>query len=151
MASGTLILTPDIADSWLFRQLRPAPTAPVVKAKARPVEVAVEAVEEIPEVLTLEQEAKILAHAAREFESDFNAVLDSLNNIHGRSFDDVSEAFSQRLDSLALALELEDFESARADANRLNLVLSEMQANIPAWHYVRGLQLLVRRCSKLGL
>ena len=110
-----------------------------------------EAVEEVPEVLTIEQESNILAHAAREFEADFNPVLDSLNNIHGRSFDDVGEAFGQRLDALALALELEDFESARASANRLNLVLSEMQANIPAWHYVRGLQLLVRRCSKLGL
>ena len=49
------------------------------------------------------------------------------------------------------ALEADDFESTRSAANRLNLVLSEMQSNIPAWNYVRGLQLLTRRCSKLGL
>jgi len=151
MATSTLSLAPDLADSWLFRQLRPAAVvAPVVKAKAKPVAVAAPVIEE-PEVLTVEQEAKILSHAAREFEADFNAVLDSLNNIHGRAFDDVSEAFEQRLGAVALALENSDFESARAASQRLSLVLGDMQTNIPAWSYVRGLQMLTRRCSKIGV
>ncbi len=105
---------------------------------------------EVEEPLTVEQEAAVLAHAAREFEGDFETVLDGLNNAHGKSFDDVGEAFVQRLDALALALEVGDFESARAAANRLSLVVSEMQSNIPAWGYVRGLQLLVLRCGRLG-
>ena len=92
----------------------------------------------------------MLAHAAREFESDFEAVLDGLNNIHGRSLDDLGEAFVQRLDALALALEKGDLESARAAAGRLSLVISDMQSNIPAWDYIRGLQLLVRRCGRVG-
>lgn len=148
MATGTLSLSPDLLNSWLFRQLRPA-AAPLAKVAVRDQVV----VEEIPEKveLTTEQEAKILACAAREFEGDFGSIIDGLNNIHGRSFDDVSSAFVQRLDALALALEVGDFESARAAANRLSLVLGDMQANIPAWNYVRGLQLLVRRCSRLDV
>jgi len=151
MASSTLTLAPDLIDSWLFRQLRPTADVPIVKAK--PVARATEQAEpvEAPELLTTEQEAKILAHAAREFQTDFEPVLGSLNNIHGRSFDDVSQPFGQRLGALAVALEASDFESARAAANRLSLVVTEMQANVPAWNYVRGLQLLVRRCSKLGV
>ena len=148
MASTTLPLAPDLVDSWLFRQLRPAPTVPLVKAKVMPVQEVV-AVEE-PEELTVEQEAQILAHAAREFESDFHAVIDGLNNIHGRVFDDLAEAFEQRLSALAQTLEERDFEAARKAASRLNLVLADMQANVPAWTYVRGLQLLARRCSRLG-
>ena len=149
MATGTLNLSPDLLNSWLFRQLRPE-AAPLVRVKTidRVVE---QAKPEVQEPLTVGDEAKVLAHAAREFEADFEAVTDSLNNIHGRGFEDVSEAFTQRLDALAVALEVADFESARAASGKLSLVISEMQANIPAWTYVRGLQLLARRCAHLDV
>lgn len=147
MAAGTITLSPDLVNSWLFRQLRPA-AEPLIKVVARERMIADEPPAEVE--LTTEQEAKVLACAAREFEGDFGCILDGLNNIHGRSFDDVSVAFGQRLDALAVALEVGDFESARAAANRLSLVISDMQANVPAWGYVRGLQMLVRRCSRLG-
>ena len=151
MATGTLPLAPDLLDSWLFRQLRPA-IAPLARVEPKVVvqdvasEQAAVAVE-----LTVEQEAQILAQAAREFQGECDAIVDGLNNIHGRSFDDVSEAFAQRLDALAVALESNDFETARHCANRFALVVNDLQANVPAWTYVRGLQLLVRRCSKIDL
>ena len=148
MATGTLTLSPDLLNSWLFRQLRPqaAPIARVTTVE-RTVE---EAKPEVEQALTVEEETKVLACAAREFEADFDSVIEGLNNIHGRGLDDVSEAFRQRLDALAVALEADDLDSARAAAGRLSLVINDMQANIPAWTYVRGLQLLVRRCGRIG-
>ncbi len=150
MATGTLSLAPDLADSWLFRQLRPV-IEPKVRAKSAPLAaVAEEAVEAEQPLLSLEQQVQILSHAAREFGRDYDLVIGRLNNIHGRHFDDLSEAFGQRIDALATALEAADVESARAAANRLSLVVYELQANVPAWDFVRGLQRLVERCSQLG-
>lgn len=149
MATGTIQLSPDLINSWLFRQLRPT-AAPVARVQI-PERVETEVAEKAAPVakeLTEEQEIKILAHAAKEFENDFQAVSFGLNNAHGRCFDDVSEAFGQRLGALSTALEAQDRDAIRSAAKRLSLVVAEMQTNIPAWNYVRGLQLLVKRCLR---
>ena len=47
------------------------------------------------------------------------------------------------------ALRSNDIETARDSAKRLTLLITEMQSNIPAWDFVRALQILADRCQVL--
>jgi hypothetical protein len=40
-------------------------------------------------------------------------------------------------------------ETARDSAKRLMLLINEMQSNIPAWDFVRALQILADRCQTI--
>ena len=146
MATGILRFSPDLVNTWLLKQLRRVST-PLTKSNARVSPVAEPL--QVDSVLSADQEIVTLTHMARELEADYEYVLNSLNNIHGRNLNDTGEVFAQQLGDLVAALETADHESARVVAGRLSFVISDMQSNIPAWDYIRGLQLLVRRCRQL--
>lgn len=150
MATGTLTISTDLMNSWLLKRLRPT-SSPLVRGRES-VATATVTVEKEPRIehqLTVEQEIKVLAHATRELEDAYGDVIKSLNTIHRRKLDDFSVPFGQRVGALALALEADDIESARECAKRLMVVIAEMQSNIPAWDFVRALQLLAQQCQAL--
>ena len=146
MATGILRFSPGLVNTWFLKQLRRVST-PLAKGitQARPVAEPLQ----VDSVLSSDQEIVVLAHMARELEADYEFVLNSLNNIHGRNLNDTGKVFAQQLGDLVAALETADHESARAVAGRLSFVISDMQSNIPAWDYIRGLQVLARRCRQL--
>ena len=146
MATGILRFSPDLVNTWLLKQLRRVST-PLTKSNTRASPVAEPL--QVDSVLSADQEIVVLAHMARELEADYEFVLNSLNNIHGRNLNDTGKVFAQQLADLVAALETADHESARAVAARLSFVISDMQSNIPAWDYIRGLQLLIKRCRQL--
>ncbi len=146
MATGILRFSPDLVNTWLLKQLRRVST-PLVKGNTQASLVAEPL--QVDSVLSADQEIVTLTHMARELEADYEYVLNSLNNVHGRNLNDTGKIFAQQLGDLVVALETADHESARAVAGQLSFVISDMQANIPAWDYIRGLQLLVKRCRQL--
>ena len=105
--------------------------------------------ETVENQLTVEQEIQVLAHAANELKEAYDQVITGLNNIHGRKLEELNEPFFQRLGALVEALQTNDIETARESAKRLTLLITEMQSNIPAWDFVRALQILADRCQVL--
>lgn len=146
MATGILRFSPDLINTWLLKQLRRVPLprtkgnikAPVVE-QSLPVQV----------ILSAEQEIIILAKTARELEAGYQDVINSLNNIHVRNLGGADSGLDQEIGNLALALEGAEYESVHSSAGRLFLVLGDLQSNIPAWDYIRGIQQLVARCRSL--
>ena len=146
MATGILRFSPDLINTWLLKQLRRVPLpltrgnlkTPVVE-ESLPVQV----------VLSADQEIIILAKTARELEAGYQDVINSLNNIHVRNLEGAGSGFAEEIGNLALALEVADYESMRSSAGRLFHVLGDLQSNIPAWDYIRGIQQLVARCRSL--
>ncbi|MFP6872888.1 MAG: hypothetical protein VCA55_05195 [Verrucomicrobiales bacterium] len=146
MATGILRFSPDLVHAWLLKQLRRVST-PLAKGNTQAAPVAEPL--QVESVFSADQEIVLLAHMARELEADYECVLNSLNNIHGRNLNDTGTVFAQQLGDLVAALESADYESVRARASGLSFIISDMQSNIPAWDYIRGLQLLVKRCRQL--
>ena len=146
MATGILRFSPDLINTWLLKQLRRVPLprtkgnikAPVVE-QSLPVQV----------ILSAEQEIIFLAKTARELEAGYQDVINSLNNIHVRNLGGADSGLAQEIGNLALALEGAEYESVHSSAGRLFLVLGDLQSNIPAWDYIRGIQQLVARCRSL--
>jgi len=150
MATGTLTISTDLMNSWLLKRLRPtsSPLARTSEAVASPA-VSSKEKEIVENELTVEQEIQILAHAANELKEAYYQVVTDLNNIHGRKLEELNEPFFQRLGALVEALRSNDIETARDSAKRLKLLITEMQSNIPAWDFVRALQILADRCQVL--
>jgi hypothetical protein len=146
MATGILRFSPDLVNTWLLKQLRRV-SIPLTKSNTRASPVAEPL--QVDSVLSADQEIVTLTQMARELEANYGCVLNGLNNIHGRNLNDTGKVFARQLGDLVAALETADHESARTVAGRLSFVIGDMQSNIPAWDYIRGLQLLVRRCRKL--
>ena len=144
MATGILRFSPDLVNTWLLKQLRRV-SIPLTKANL--LSPALEKPLQVDALLPTEQEIIVLATTARELEADHEAVLDSLNNIHGRHLN--GNGLAHQIGNLANALETADYESVRLTAVELSPVILELQSNIPAWDYVRGLQRLVTRCRAL--
>ena len=146
MATGTLTISTDLMNSWLLKRLRPtsSPLARTSEAVASSKEKEI-----VENQLTVEQEIQVLAHAANELKEAYDQVIAGLNNIHGRKLDELNEPFFQRLGALVEALQSNDIETARDSAKRLTLLTTEMQSNIPAWDFVRALQILADRCQVL--
>jgi len=151
MATGTLTISTDLMNSWLLKRLRPT-SSPLVRGGEAMASQSSSNLEEseINNQLTVDQEIKVLAHAANELEKAYSDVISGLNNIHGRKMQEMNEPFTQRLNALIKALQEDDMDQAKDSANRLMLLINEMQANIPAWDFVRALQLLADRCKSLG-
>ena len=150
MATGTLTISTDLMNSWLLKRLRPtsSPLARTSEAVASPA-VSSKEKEIVENELTVEQEIQVLAHAANELKEAYDQVVTGLNNIHGRKLEELNEPFFQRLGALVEALRSNDIETARDSAKRLTLLITEMQSNIPAWDFVRALQILADRCQAL--
>ena len=151
MATGTLTISTDLMNSWLLKRLRPT-SSPLVRGREAIASDSASNVEgaEVINQLTVDQEIKVLAHAANELQKAYSDVISGLNNIHGRKLQELNEPFTQRLSALIKALQEEDMDRAKDSAKRLMLLINEMQANIPAWDFVRALQLLADRCKTLG-
>lgn len=148
MATGILRFAPDLANTWLLKQLRRV-SIPLTKGNLQSP--AFEEPLRVDTLLSTDQEIIILARTARELEADYEAVLSSLNNIHGRHLNGSGNGFVHQIGHLATALEAADYDSVRLTAGKLSPVIVELQSNIPAWDYVRGLQRLVKRCRALEL
>ncbi|MCP4846494.1 MAG: hypothetical protein GY899_00925 [Verrucomicrobiaceae bacterium] len=144
MATGILRFSPDLVNTWLLKQLR---RVSIPLTKANPKSSALQPPLQVDALLSTDQEIIILATTARALEADHEAVLDSLNNIHGRYLN--GNGLAHQIGNLASALETADYESVRLTAVELSPVILELQSNIPAWDYVRGLQRLVTRCRGL--
>lgn len=151
MATGTLTISTDLMNSWLLKRLRPT-SSPLVRGGDAIASHSTDNVEEaqVNNQLTADQEIKVLAHAANELQKAYSDVISGLNNIHGRKMQELNEPFTQRLGALIKALQEDDMDNAKDAAKRLMLLINEMQANIPAWDFVRALQLLADRCKFLG-
>ena len=151
MATGTLTISTDLMNSWLLKRLRPT-SSPLVRGGEAIASDSTSNLEEAQanDQLTLDQEIKVLAHAANELQKAYSDVISELNNIHGRKMQELNEPFTQRLSALIKALQDDDMDLAKDAAKRLMLLINEMQANIPAWDFVRSLQLLADRCKTLG-
>ena len=151
MATGTLTISTDLMNSWLLKRLRPT-SSPLVRGGEAIASDSTSNLEEaqVNNQLTLDQEIKVLAHAANELQKAYSDVISGLNNIHGRKMQELNEPFTQRLNALIKALQDDDMDLAKDAAKRLMLLINEMQANIPAWDFVRSLQLLADRCKTLG-
>ena len=150
MASGTLTISTDLMNSWLLKRLRPT-SSPLARTSEAVASSALSSKEKeiVENQLTVEQEIQVLAHAANELKEAYDQVIAGLNNIHGRKLDELNEPFFQRLGALVEALQSNDIETARDSAKRLTLLITEMQSNIPAWDFVRALQILADRCQVL--
>jgi hypothetical protein len=146
MATGILRFSPDLVNTWLLKQLRRI-SLPLSKGNLRSP--ALEESLQVDSLLSTDQEIIILARTARGLEADYEAVFSSLNNIHGRHLNGNGNGLAHQIDNLATALEAADYESVRLTAGKLSFVMGELQSNIPAWDYIRGLQLLVKRCRIL--
>ena len=151
MATGTLTISTDLMNSWLLKRLRPT-SSPLVRGGEAIASDSTSNLEEAQanDQLTLDQEIKVLAHAANELQKAYSDVISGLNNIHGRKMQELNEPFTQRLSALIKALQEDDMDLAKDAAKRLMLLINEMQANIPAWDFVRALQLLADRCKSLS-
>ena len=151
MATGTLTISTDLMNSWLLKRLRPT-SSPLVRGGEAIASDSTSNLEEaqVNDQLTLDQEIKVLAHAANELQKAYSDVISELNNIHGRKMQELNEPFTQRLSALIKALQEDDMDLAKDAAKRLMLLINEMQANIPAWDFVRALQLLADRCKSLS-
>ena len=151
MATGTLTISTDLMNSWLLKRLRPT-SSPLVRGGEAIASDSTSNLEEAQanDQLTLDQEIKVLAHAANELQKAYSDVISELNNIHGRKMQELNEPFTQRLSALIKALQDDDMDLAKDAAKRLMLLINEMQANIPAWDFVRALQLLADRCKSLS-
>ncbi len=151
MATGTLTISTDLMNSWLLKRLRPT-SSPLVRGGEVIASDSPSNLEEaqVNNQLTVDQEIKVLAHAASELQKAYSDVISGLNNIHGRKLQELNEPFTQRLSALIQALQDDDMDLAKDSAKRLMLLINEMQANIPAWDFVRALQLLADRCKSLG-
>lgn len=151
MATGTLTISTDLMNSWLLKRLRPT-SSPLVRGRETIASDSASNVEgaEVNNQLTVDQEIKVLAHAANELQKAYSDVISGLNNIHGRKLQELNEPFTQRLSALIKALQDDDMDRAKDSAKRLMLLINEMQVNIPAWDFVRALQLLADRCKTLG-
>ncbi|MDC0201546.1 hypothetical protein OAK04_04040 [Verrucomicrobia bacterium] len=138
-------------NSWLLKRLRPT-SSPLVRGGEAIASDSTSNLEEAQanDQLTLDQEIKVLAHAANELQKAYSDVISELNNIHGRKMQELNEPFTQRLSALIKALQDDDMDLAKDAAKRLMLLINEMQANIPAWDFVRALQLLADRCKSLS-
>ncbi|MEC9327517.1 MAG: hypothetical protein VYC63_06340 [Verrucomicrobiota bacterium] len=138
-------------NSWLLKRLRPT-SSPLVRGRETIASDSASNAEraEVNNQLTVDQEIKVLAHAANELQKAYSDVISGLNNIHGRKLQELNEPFTQRLNALIKALQDDDMDRAKDSAKRLMLLINEMQANIPAWDFVRALQLLADRCKTLG-
>jgi hypothetical protein len=150
MTSGTLTISTDLMNSWLLKRLRPT-SSPLARASevVASESLSKDQKEAVETTLTIEQEIQVLAHAANELREAYNEVIGNLNNIHGRKLEELNEPFFQRLGALVEALQVSDMETARDSAKRLMLLINEMQSNIPAWDFVRALQILAGRCQVL--
>ena len=151
MATGTLTISTDLMNSWLLKRLRPT-SSPLVRGGEAIASDSTSNLEEaqVNDQLTLDQEIKVLAHAANELQKAYSDVISGLNNIHGRKMQELNEPFTQRLSALIKALQEDDMDLAKDATKRLMLLINEMQANIPAWDFVRALQLLADRCKSLS-
>ena len=151
MATGTLTISTDLMNSWLLKRVRPT-SSPLVRGGEAIASDSTSNLEEaqVNDQLTLDQEIKVLAHAANELQKAYSDVISGLNNIHGRKMQELNEPFTQRLSALIKALQEDDMDLAKDAAKRLMLLINEMQANIPAWDFVRALQLLADRCKSLS-
>ena len=151
MATGTLTIPTDLMNSWLLKRLRPT-SSPLVRGGEAIASDSTSNLEEaqVNDQLTLDQEIKVLAHAANELQKAYSDVISGLNNIHGRKMQELNEPFTQRLSAVIKALQEDDMDLAKDAAKRLMLLINEMQANIPAWDFVRALQLLADRCKSLS-
>ena len=134
MATGTLTISTDLMNSWLLKRLRPT-SSPLVRGRETIASDSASNVEgaEVNNQLTVDQEIKVLAHAANELQKAYSDVISGLNNIHGRKLQELNEPFTQRLNALIKALQDDDMDRAKDSAKRLMLLINEMQANIPAW------------------
>ena len=150
MATGTLTISTDLMNSWLLKRLRPT-SSPLARTSEAVASSALSSKQEetVENQLTVEQEIQVLAHAANELKEAYDQVITGLNNIHGRKLEELNEPFFQRLGALVEALQTNDIETARESAKRLTLLITEMQSNIPAWDFVRSLQILADRCQVL--
>jgi CRISPR/Cas system CSM-associated protein Csm2 small subunit len=151
MATGTLTISTDLMNSWLLKRLRPT-SSPLVRGGEATASDSFSNVEKVQvnNQLTVDQEIKVLAHAANELRKAYSDVISGLNNVHGRKMQELNEPFTQRLSALIKALQDDDMDLAKDAAKRLMLLINEMQTNIPAWDFVRALQLLADRCKSLS-
>ena len=82
MATGTLTISTDLMNSWLLKRLRPT-SSPLVRGRETIASDSASNVEgaEVNNQLTVDQEIKVLAHAANELQKAYSDVISGLNNI----------------------------------------------------------------------